>query len=518
MKFRACLLSLAIACSLCVSAAAATPQTFLTLISQPGDYVGGGITQTLTPADGTFSIFNGPNSVSVSFLGTEPGVFWELQFGTPTTVKFGRGQFVHAQRTAFRSPTRPGVDVGGDGRGCNTDSGNFLVSDFALASDGSVARLAVDFEQHCEGAPPALYGSLRYNSSVTAVPRIGIGSAYALKGNTGTSDGQVTLCLSLPSTTPVQVEYQTVDATALQGTDYVSITGTATFAPGTTVQNLVIPIIGDRLARGNKTFRVKLSGPSGAPLTVGFSSFLIRDPNIAQTVLAMSSQPGDYVGGGQQYLFTQSDAFFTPQNSSNFVGFAINNGDFWDADFAGPTSARLAVGNYQNAQRYPFEPAGTPGLSVYGAGAGCNTLTGNFQVLKAGYSKSSALTNFAVNFEQHCEGATPALFGWLRYHSTLQQISVTNAVIDGSSAMFTVTLNPPSTTSVSVNFATADGTALQGTDYQATSQTVTFAPGVEQEIVTVPLLSAPGSGKTFYGQISAPSGAPVWISQGSAKF
>jgi hypothetical protein len=507
---------LVVALSMTTLASAATPQTFLTLTSQPGDYVGQGITQTLTPADGTFVVSNSTNTVSVSFQGS-PGEFWYLNFGTPATQKFGRGQYEGAQRTPFRSPTKPGIDVSGEGRGCNTDAGRFLVTDFALNTDGTIARIAIDFEQHCEGAPPALYGSIRYNSAVSAIPRFGIASGYALKGNAGKSDANVIVSLCLPSSNTVRVTYSTADGGAIQGTDYVSTTGTVSFALGETSKTIVIPVIGDRLARGNKSFRVKLSAPAGAPIGAGAGSVLIRDPNVAQTVLAMSSQPGDYIGGGGQYLFTLSDAAFTPSNSANVVTFSIRNGDFWDADFAGPTSARLGVGDYQNAQRWPFQPPGTPGLSIDGAGAGCNTLTGNFQILRAGYNASSLLQSFSVNFEQHCEGAAPALFGWLRYHALLQQFSVSDAVISGSTATFTVTLNPASATSLSVNFTTADGTAIAGMDYVTTSQSLAFSPGMTSQKVTVPLQNTAGS-KTFYGQLSSPTGAAVWVGQSSATF
>jgi hypothetical protein len=290
------------------------------------------------------------------------------------------------------------------------------------------------------------------------------------------------------------------------------------FAPGVTSQPIVIPVLGDRLARGNKSFRVKLSAPVGAPIGAGSASVLIRDPNVPQTVLAVSSQPGDFIGGGAQFLFTLSDAVFTPSNSANVVTFRINNGDGWDTDFAGPTTARLGIGDYENAQRWPFQPAGTPGLSVDGEFRGCNTLTGNFHVLKAGYASSNVLQSFSANFEQHCEGAAPALFGWLRYHTLLQQFSVSDAVISGSSATFTVTLNLSSATSVSVSFATADGTAIGGTDYTATSETVTFSPGMTAQTVTVPLLNTGGSTKTFYGKLSSPTGAAVWVGQASATF
>jgi len=497
---------------------AATPQTFLTLNSQPGDYIGQGVTQTFTPSDGTFFVSNRSDTVSISFNTATYSQFWYLDFGTATTAKFGYGEYDGAQRTAFRSPTRPGIDVSGDGRGCNADTGRFLVSDFALNTDGAIGRFAIDFEQHCEGATPALYGSFRYNSAVPAIPRLAVASTYTLKGNAGTSDALVTLSLCLPSTTIVQVAYATVDGSAIQGTDYVSTTGTATFQPGITSQTITIPVIGDFLARGNKTFKVKLSAASGAPIGASSANVLIRDPNVVLTALAMSSQPGDYVGQGLQYLITLSDGTFTPSNSGNVVSFFINNGDDWWTYFAGPTAARLGRGDYENAQRYPFQPVGTPGLSVYGDGRGCNTLTGNFQVQQAGYNSSSVLQSFSANFEQHCEGFVPALFGWLRYKTKLQQFSVTDAVISGSSALFTVTLSPSNATSLSVNFATADGTAMAGTDYVSTSQTVIFSPGMTQQTVTVPLLNPGINSKTFYGDLSAPVGAAVWIGRGSATF
>jgi hypothetical protein len=499
-------------------ASGATPKTLLTLSSQSGDYIGQGITQTFTSADGTFSVSNSSDAVSITFITPTFSQSWYLDFGSPSTVKFGWGEYDGAQRTAFRSPTRPGIDVFGDGRGCNTDAGRFLVSDFALNTDGTIARLAIDFEQHCEGAPPALYGSFRYNSSVAAAPRLAVASAHTLKGNAGTSDALVTLSLCLPSTTIVQVAYSTADGTAVQGTDYVNTTGTATFQPGITSQTITVPIIGDFLSRGNKTFKVKLSAAIGAPLGASTASVLVRDPNVALTALAMSSQSDDFVGQGLQYLITLSDGTFTPTNSANVVTFFINNGDDWSTDFAGPTTARLAPGDYDNAQRYPFQPSDTPGLSVYGAGRGCNTLTGGFEVLQAGYNTSSVLQSFSANFEQHCEGGVPALFGWLRYRTKLQQFSVTDAVISGSSAVFTVTLSPSNATSLSVNFATADGTAVAGTDYVSTSQSVIFSPGMTEQTVTVPLLNPGATSKTFYGKLSAPSGAAVWIGQGSGTF
>ncbi len=54
-----------------------------------------------------------------------------------------------------------------------------------------------------------------------------------------------------------------------------------------------------------------------------------------------------------------------------------------------------------------------------------------------------------------------------------------------TNATFTITLSAPSSTDVTVRYASADGTATAGSDYTATSGTVTFAPGETTKTVTV---------------------------------
>jgi Calx-beta domain-containing protein len=492
------------------------PQTLLYMNSQPGDWVGGGQQYTFTPADGSFIVqgtYN--NGIQISFNTADFSQWWYLDFGPPSALKFVKSEYVGAQRFAFHSPARPGMDVFGDGRGCNTDAGQFLVSELVFNPDGTVARLAIDFEQHCDGDPPALYGSVRYNSAISLVPRFGVGNAAALKGNAGTSDSSVLLALSMPSSAPVSVQYATQDGSAIQGIDYVATTGSVTLPPGVTTQTITIPIIGDRKVRGSKIFKVLLNNPSGAPLGDRSASVKTLDPNGSLTVLSMYGQPGDYISPGQ-LLLTTADGVFTPtRNYDQGVSIDLNDGDFWELDFAAPNNVPLGKGDYENAQRFPFQAPGVPGLSVWGAGRGCNTLTGSFIVSKAAYDLSGNVQHFSADFEQHCDGGAPALRGSVRVKAPLRQISVSSATIVNGSAGFTVTLNPASNDTVSVNFATADGTAIGGVDYLPLSQTVVFAPGQTAQTVTVQILKS-GTGKKFYGELSVPTGAPLWINQGSA--
>ncbi len=512
-----CLLVLVTILTLTASSAAAT-QTLLFLNSQPGDWVGGGVQQTFTPADGPFNVTAAANGgIQLFFHTPDYSHFWNLQFGPPYGQKLAVGEYEGTQRFSFHSPTMPGLDVSGDGRGCNTDTGRFLVSNIAYNTDGTLAKLVIDFEQHCEGFMPPLYGSLRYNSATPLVPRFGIGNAAALKGNVGNSDSKVIVSLSMPSNNPVSVQYSTVDGTALQGTDYVATSGTVTFPANVTSMPITIPIIGDRLARGNKTFHVALSNGSGAPIGDKSCNVKILDPNVALTALSMYGQPGDYISPGHLLLTIADGTFSATQYLQNSVQIVFQSDDLWLTDFAAPTNLILKPGTYLNAQVLPGP--NTPELDVEGAGRGCNTITGNFTVLQASYDTSGTVKHFAADFEQHCEGASAALFGSIRINSKLRQISVSNAVIDPTqfTATFSVTLNPSNPTAVSVNFSTADGTAIAGTDYASTSQSVAFSAGETVHTVTVPLFSlAPG--KVFYGQLSAPSGAPLWIDQASATF
>ncbi len=104
---------------------------------------------------------------------------------------------------------------------------------------------------------------------------------------------------------------------------------------------------------------------------------------------------------------------------------------------------------------------------------------------------------------------------------TFQFSSPTYTVNDanGAQATITVTRNGGSAGAATVNYATADGTATAGTDYTATSGTLTFAPGVTSQMFTVPVLhdAAPGLGdQTVNLTLSDPTNAAALGGQSTA--
>jgi len=82
----------------------------------------------------------------------------------------------------------------------------------------------------------------------------------------------------------------------------------------------------------------------------------------------------------------------------------------------------LKPGIYLDAQRDPFEASGHPGLSIEFDHNGCNVLTGEFTVTDASFAANNTASSFAFSFEQHCNDATPALFGTFTYNANATEV------------------------------------------------------------------------------------------------
>jgi hypothetical protein len=89
-------------------------------------------------------------------------------------------------------------------------------------------------------------------------------------------------------------------------------------------------------------------------------------------------------------------------------------------------------------------------------------------------------------------------------------------VREGNNAVFTVSLDTPSASAVSVDYATANGSAAAGQDYVPTSGTLTIAPGLTQGQIVV-AVNADGDkegDETFYVNLSRAVGGFLVDGQG----
>ena len=95
-------------------------------------------------------------------------------------------------------------------------------------------------------------------------------------------------------------------------------------------------------------------------------------------------------------------------------------------------------------------------------------------------------------------------------------------VAEGNSGTATVdipvTLDNPSPSTVTIAFQTQDGTATAGADYTATSGTLTFNPGQQSKVVSVPVSgdTAFEPDETLTVKLSAPSNATIADDSGTA--
>jgi hypothetical protein len=131
----------------------------------------------------------------------------------------------------------------------------------------------------------------------------------------------------------------------------------------------------------------------------------------------LSSQPLDFVGQGQTYLYTAtSNPTFTVSSNSAFMHVTVGGTNaVWNGDFLGMNSlSRLEVGYYGDLQRYPFGNPTKGALSWTGQSRGCSQVNGWFVVDNVTYS-GTTLMSIDLRFEQHCDGSTDALRGKIHW-------------------------------------------------------------------------------------------------------
>lgn len=133
------------------------------------------------------------------------------------------------------------------------------------------------------------------------------------------------------------------------------------------------------------------------------------------------------------------------------------------------------------------------------------------------------LSNAVLNDRDGNDRSSPSTAGAYTPATSQPAFSVNDLTIDegndgSTTATFTVRLNTATSDSVRVNYATANGSALAGSDYTLTSGTLTFAPGETSQTVTVNVLgdTTPEVDETLFLNLSGAVGATISDNQGRA--
>ncbi|MCY4509512.1 MAG: hypothetical protein OXG35_21490, partial [Acidobacteria bacterium] len=291
----------------------------------------------------------------------------------------------------------------------------------------------------------------------------------------------------------VTVEYQTVNGSAQEGSDYVAESGTLMFNPGQQLQGLTVRTVNDNIRESTERFTVTLRNGSGAAIRDGTATGTIDDDDTGAEGTSSLTISNVAVTEGATALFTAalgSDAGQSVTVTYETVdGTAVADSDYTDTS----GSLTLAPGETETIsvatiEDTTAEPAETFTVTL--------TDTGNVIVASA---------TGTINDD---DSAPPP---------PLPTLSIGNAAAsEGNPVVFTVTLTGTRTGNVNVAYATADGSAHDDSDYSDTSGTLTFSPTEGSHTISVPTTedSDQEETETFTVTLSNPSGAT--IADGSA--
>jgi len=106
-------------------------------------------------------------------------------------------------------------------------------------------------------------------------------------------------------------------------------------------------------------------------------------------------------------------------------------------------------------------------------------------------------------------GGTDAFVAKLTLPSATLGASTASIAESAGAIDLTVTLSVAPTYTTTVGYATSNGTATAGSDYSASSSTLTFAPGVSSQVISVPIIDDDSDepNETFSVTLNSPSNA-----------
>ncbi|MCC7265239.1 MAG: hypothetical protein IT369_22255 [Candidatus Latescibacteria bacterium] len=329
-----------------------------------------------------------------------------------------------------------------------------------------------------------------------ALPSLALGDGAVSEGDTGTRLLSFAVRLSAPSGREISVAYATANGTAAEGSDYVAASGTLNFAVGDTVLPVNVTIKGDLLNEADEVFALNLSNPVNAAVTDGQAAGTITNEDPVPTLAVADASVAEGNSGADSLVFTVTLSAASGRVVN--VAYTTTSGTASaDTDYVavsgiltlaeGETSKTVAVVVKGDLVT---EPSETLGL----------TLSAPINATLADAQGTGTLTN---------DDPVPSL-------------AVADMVVDegdsGTSTLsFAVTLSNPSSQVISVSYATANGTATAGSDYTATTGTLSFAAGETSKIVEV---VAGGdvfneASETFTLNLSAPANATISDAQGT---
>ena len=272
--------------------------------------------------------------------------------------------------------------------------------------------------------------------------------------------------------------------------DYAGVSGTLNFAPGQTVKTVDVTVNGDTTYENDETFSFDLSNLMNVAAGTLSATGTIRNDDALPQLSIDDQNVTEGDTGTTTATFTVS--------LTNPSAFPIS------VDYASADGSASSPSDYTGVSgTLNFAPGETTKLvAVDVVGDTTDEFDETFTVNLTNPGNATITDNQGIGTITD-DDAAPSV--------SVNNVSVAEGDVGTTTATFTVSLSAPSGKPISVDYATADGTAVAPADYVAASGTLNFTPGqtVKTVDVTVNGDTTFELDETFTVQLSNASGATI---------
>ncbi|WP_199744018.1 Calx-beta domain-containing protein, partial [Trichormus variabilis] len=303
------------------------------------------------------------------------------------------------------------------------------------------------------------------------------------------------------STTSALIVNYGIGGTAAS-TDYTGATPgtgkTITFAAGSSTATLTINPTADTTVEANETVALTLA--TGTGYTVGTTAAVtgtITNDDVALPNITLAVSPASVTEDGTGnlvYTFTRTGS----TTNALTVNYSIA-GTAASTDYTGATP-------------------GTGKTITFAAGSNKATLTVNPTADTTVEANETVALTLATG-TGYTVGTTTAVTGTITNDDTSSAITINlsadQTIVEGQTnpqnVTYTVTLSSTSNQTITVQYATANGTATAGSDYTSKTGTLTFNPGVKTQSIIIPIVNDAinEANETFTLTLKSPTNASL---------
>ena len=279
-------------------------------------------------------------------------------------------------------------------------------------------------------------------------------------------DASIEVSLNYISLSVVSVNYISANGTATSGSDYTAVSSTLNIAVGTSTNNISVAIIDDGTMESDETFTVTISSPSSG-INLG-----------SNTILTYSIIDNDNT---RKVSFNSSSSNGSEGTTSVNIGLSINIADGSNAVTVNySVSGGTATGGGTD---YTL----SSGTVTFAAGA--TTANIDLSIINDILDEDNETIIITLSSPVNCNLGTPKSHTYtINDNDAIPTIQFLASSSSGSetvsSKVIIISLSAVSSKAVSVNLSTS-GTAVKGTDYTISTNSVTIAAGNSSANVTL---------------------------------